>query len=309
MEPQRLQQVEQKTNAVLAPPQAEPQGAQETVGDLLTWLQQESGRRKKRRRLGIGFICALGAIRALESILLSTLDLSVANLVVANVASSLVMAAGILGIVLVLFSVTRSHKDVARLLARFDDKRAVGPLAEALDMDNQSLRQEAERALIRLLPQLQASDAGLLNDDQRACLYRALAGRKTELTLAILKALEQIGDGKALPVVERLRDSARSTISLRKALQPPVWNERPGGWRAPPLFGRLRAKAENAARILETAEACLPSLRERAAQEQAAQTLLRPATAPGSPAEILLRPAQGVSATDPNLLLRPSDSP
>jgi hypothetical protein len=100
-------------------------------------------------------------------------------------------------------------------------------------------------------------------------LLKALGGKDRDLTLAILKAWEQVGDEKALPAVERLAA---------------------GTWDS-----RVRAAAD----------ACLPALRQRAELARQRDTLLRPASAPGTGSEVLLRPAAGPGETSAALLLRP----
>jgi hypothetical protein len=105
---------------------------------------------------------------------------------------------------------TRIQREAAQALAGIEDLRAVGPLAEALEYrspgSQPTIYPVITGALRRLLPRMQASDAHLLTEPQRSCLYRALLKGDAELVLAIVKALEQIGDGKALPYVEKLAE-------------------------------------------------------------------------------------------------------
>jgi hypothetical protein len=169
---------------------------------------------------------------------------------------------------------TGKSRDIAAVkeLIQRGGERTVGMLAEALTITE--VKYLAAGALIRELPKLKASDAHLLNDEQRGYLYQALEGSDKQLILAILRALEQIGDEKAVPYVERLAEKA-------------------GGDR----------------QIRETATACLPYLEARAATQRASRTLLRPssASAVATPASnTLLRPAQYSSPTEPEQLLRAS---
>jgi hypothetical protein len=148
--------------------------------------------------------------------------------------------------------------EVARKLADYDDVRAVGPLAEALGPGDRQVREIAAAALTRLLPRLRPADAGLLNGNQRRCLYRALNGENTDLILAILKAFEAVGDDAALPHVERLASG--------------------------------RGRAAKSLPIQRAAQECLPFLRERLEKERGARTLLHPSTAPSVPADALRQP-------------------
>jgi hypothetical protein len=161
-------------------------------------------------------------------------------------------------------------------VAELDDIRSVGPLAEALELRNAGIQRIAEAALIRLLPRLRASDAGLLSAEQRSYLYRALNGKNEELILAILQALEQVGEGAAFPFVKRLAEG--------------------------------KGRAESSIRVLKTAQECLPFLWQKAANERASNELLRAGGRPDTPADILLRPAAGVADSAQDLLLRASGS-
>src|SRR5579862_1188528 len=103
-------------------------------------------------------------------------------------------------------------------------------------------------------------------------LYRILkdeAHYRDELLVAILEALEQIGDARALPAVTRLAENAEKEY--------------------------VRAAAQR----------CRSFLVQRDEQERLSATLLRSATSPEMPAGRLLRPAQGDGETAPERLLRP----
>jgi hypothetical protein len=173
--------------------------------------------------------------------------------------------------------VSRQEKEAALAISRFDDIRAVGPLAEALRMKDRPIRKTSAQALIRLLPRLQASDAFLISPAQRSCLNRALRGRNKELMLAILKAWEQVGDSTAISDVQNLAEG------------------RGAGGRHP--------------EIVRAAQECLPALRQSAGRVQIGSQLLRPSDGNMTPSGVLLRPAQPHTASDPpNQLLRPTDA-
>jgi hypothetical protein len=200
---------------------------------------------------------------------------SIAN---ANTSNALLSLGGI-GFVLMLRHLTASEKqtEAARMLARFDDVRAMGALIEALDWPEEQVRVAARLALLRLLPRLRASDATLLRPGQRASLYRYLkmrnAHRDVDFLLAILKALEQVGDASALPPVQRLAEGAGHTYNQR--------------------------------RVRRAARECLPYLEARAEQQRASQTLLRASSAVATTPQMLLRPATGGNNAEPQQLLRP----
>jgi hypothetical protein len=167
---------------------------------------------------------------------------------------------------------------LGRALSKFGDTRAIGPILMAWPFSSSKRhRQEIEAVLVRLLPRLRATDTHLLEDWERGFLHRILtgnfsAGKNTELILAILKAFEQVGDGRDLPTVKKLAAG--------------------------------KGTAAKDARIQEAAQSCLLYLQERL-EGGPGQTLLRPADRPDSPEETLLRPARGVSEEDAPRLLRP----
>ena len=116
----------------------------------------------------------------------------------------------------------------AEELARVGGVAAVGTLLERMG-GPKAPRQVAPlvAALTELLPQMKASDAGLLTAEQRQMLNGTLkrefngnlnADMMLNYRLAILKALEQVGDASAIPVVSRLANGKAGTAS-QKALK------------------------------------------------------------------------------------------
>lgn len=160
-------------------------------------------------------------------------------------------------------------------LANAGDLRVVGPLLEIAVLQDSGANAMAALLLTRLLPRLRASDATLLTDGQRAALGRTLTHHtgNPDFLLAALKALEQVGDGSALSVVESL------------------------------ATGKIRTAAPK--RVQAAAQECLPFLQARYAQQQASETLLRASDISKTPSDTLLRPAQGVVARKDAELLRP----
>ncbi len=163
-----------------------------------------------------------------------------------------------------------ARKDAARMLTQAEDPRAVGVLAVALRDGDAPVQQLAETALLKLLPQVRASHAGYVDADQMAALLSIAHGDDASLKVALLRALEQIGDSRAIPTVEHLlRDN----------------------WKI----------------VRNQAEQCLPYLRERARRARESATLLRAShpAASSLPAQ-LLRPANDSSRSNQaSELLRP----
>lgn len=198
------------------------------------------------------------------------------------VAWGLIPVLGLLAIALSrMCAVTPAQVEAIRVLAALDDVRTVGPLLEALEWRDLAtftgVRALATQALYRLLPRLQPEHADLLDNRQLACLYRLLrhhpSDDQTELIVALLGAVAQIGDARAVAQLERMtRDN--------------------GG---PPPRQRVRL----------TAQETLTQLRQRL--DRAPGSLLRAASDVASP-NLLLRPATGAAVTDPQQLLRASQT-
>lgn len=172
------------------------------------------------------------------------------------------------------FTLTPAQARLASKIAGIEDVQAVGPLAEMTIWPDERIRFMALSALARLLPRLRASDTQLLSASQRALLYPFLtlsqSRRHAELQIALLTALEQVGDQAALPYVRALAAESARTPRQR--------------------------------RVVEAARGCLPYLEDCAEQNRQSQILLRPITEdPNGPN--LLRPAAH-SEVDTERLLR-----
>jgi len=184
----------------------------------------------------------------------------------------------LLGTQLHRLSLSPTQTDAARKLAKHNDVRGVGRLAEALEWPDPDIKIVAARALTRILPRLCATDAGLLSSGQRTILYRRLSSchsdERSDLQIAILKALQQVGDEAAVPHVERL--AGPSALGFRQK------------------------------QVQQAAIDCLPFLIDRAAQLRVSQSLLRASSATPSATDGLLRPADGDVTGTPDHLLRTS---
>jgi hypothetical protein len=94
-----------------------------------------------------------------------------------------------------------------------------------------------------------------------------------ELVIAVLKALEQVGDESSIRHVERL--------------------------------ARIRPVAQNQQRIQEAAQQCLSALLQSVESRSPGSTLLR--ASEGSSTEALLRPARSEPGAESENLLRPAE--
>lgn len=153
------------------------------------------------------------------------------------------------------------------------DLRITGPLLEIAASEEGGPRTLALRMLTPLLPRFRTEDAPALTDAQYAALLRTLSrvGAPSDYYLAAFQALEQIGDRRALPLVERLAKGHGSGLHDR--------------------------------RIQGAAQDCLPALKRLCNHQRDGQTLLR-AVISEPPADSLLRPAHSDASSEAAELLR-----
>lgn len=187
---------------------------------------------------------------------------------------------------------TANQRQSATALARTRDPRALNALAIAYRDGDPDTRQVCEQGLRSILGSVRASDAVHLSDEGLAALLGILHYRdmRYALKVAVLKGLEQIGDGRAIPAVQRmLNPSGVAPLGLRVLRR----------------FGVVPSDPYES--VVEAARACLPYLEERAEAQRQRERLLRPATAPTGQSDHLLRPA-GSDSTPEEQLLRPFET-
>lgn len=163
---------------------------------------------------------------------------------------------------------SRGYAAVQRLRETWDP-RAVGVLAVVARDRDDLWSHPAVQALVTLLPRVRASDAAYIDAEGMKALIELLKEDHEPLRLALLAALEQIGDDRAIPMVREVRDSPRLALEVRQA-----------------------------------AAECLPALENRVRLAQESSTLLRASSGlnPAEAAAVLLRPASGATAATDNLL-------
>jgi hypothetical protein len=111
-------------------------------------------------------------------------------------------------------------------LALINSVRAIPPLLDVIAAGGFTYSSPLHVALLRLIPLLTASDYDLIDSRQRIYLLRLLRmrvpwfmpGRSwfNNLKIAILKALEQVGDENAIPVVQHLAANSKN-VKVRNA--------------------------------------------------------------------------------------------
>lgn len=168
------------------------------VDALLATLKNQAGRRKQSRiaSLVTGSILLFSLVAGIGFFLLSsyavghwatcTVDLSHLATILeghahAKTANITIGGGGIIAALLLIGSYSfaktamKRQSKTTRWLAQFQDVRAVGPLAESLELGDEELRPVAEDALQPLLLRLQASDAQSLSAEHHAAPSTARA--------------------------------------------------------------------------------------------------------------------------------------
>lgn len=170
----------------------------------------------------------------------------------------------------------QGYVEELRRVVAFHDVEAIGPLLDVVPVASGKHHKILKTALIELLPQLRPEDAILLNAAQRNTLTQSLIfadddnDQDTDYRIAVLMALAQVGDGRALQPV------------------------------------RYIANAGYNHRVAQAAQLCLIALTERIERQKTGEMLLRPSFASEPPAE-LLRPVVETEAVDSRQLLRPNE--
>jgi hypothetical protein len=170
-------------------------------------------------------------------------------------------------------------------------------------------------ALKRLLPKVTVEQASLWTEDRKDVVlsFLLLPYRDLQMTLAVLHALEQIGDESIIPTVRELARKGFSQRTMRSA-QSESLRQFPTAWSG---YDRLKFQFETLAltdvtpekvrQVKQAAQKCLLYLDMRLTQTQQSRILLRPSDAlQASASETLLRPAaEGEMTIPPEHLLRP----
>lgn len=287
-----------------------PQTDVEAIEPLVATLQQEMALRRKRSRI------ALPSSLLLFGLLMARFVCSPKDNVAALLTNFLLLyAIGLGGMALAVryTQPSRKQKEASARLTGIDDLRAIGPLIEAMGIPESPQARQARAALTPLLPRLKASDASLIGNPELAHFHFVLKFAEhfslgplfgTDYILAILKALEQVGDARSIPFVKHLADPAPENRPITTGLH---WIRRGYNavWAAYMRLGGIRARLDMP-KIRQAAQECLTYLEERA--NSPALTLLHPSMKPGVAGDELMRPACGVEAPDPKMLLRAGQS-
>lgn len=276
LQPNRLQ-------TALAP---DPEAEREAARRVTERLNRITTRAKRGRFLRLASnVMALLSILTIFSVLIPLIkppnDISLAELA----------AIGLTGTAGLILSMAFSLKatlqfDVAEI-ARVGGVQAIVPLFIALRGAPTVPQQQAiANELTTLLPQMQSSDSYLLTPTLRRMMSGWLDdvgkgfvtdGGRDASRVALLKALEQVGDASAIPAVTRLT--------------------------------KMEPRTPGETKIQHAALECLPKLLMNCGEVEAARVLLRASQAEAAHSASLLRPASGAGQTDPAELLREADPP
>ena len=214
-----------------------------------------------------------------------------------------------------IYAAARRHRKRIHVLAEMEDKRCAGLFAEALWLGDYDTLRAAGAALVRLLPQLQASDAGLLNSTQRACLNTALSFGTSGATrwslrpgwvgvwrTSVLK-FAALSDRTLRAEIEDYPFPGVDNTALRLAILTAF--EQVGDAFSLPSVERLAAAGPGdrvSPSVVAKARECLPFLQARAEAAEPGRQLLRPSEKEPLAPDALPRAAAPARTDD---LLRP----
>jgi hypothetical protein len=141
------------------------------------------------------------------------------------------------------------------------------------------MRETAEKSLILHLPDIVPPDREWIDPEEMRAIVNAISVERMNLTIAILKALEHVGDARATPRVEEVRRAA------------------------------ARGNDVDSRRLRAAADLCLQCLRQNSERSMQYQSLLRGSVAPAEvAASTLLRAAHKTEVTASAELLRPGEA-
>lgn len=184
-------------------------------------------------------------------------------------------------------------KEAIRTIQGKFDVQMIGMLVMCLPEADAETRDIVVQELKRLLAEVKIHDRQYLNNEEMKILLAQLDGKDEEFTIAILKALEQIGDERALPYVERLAQKAdpKRRKTVKEILLTPIGSKKPD--------------TSEFVTVSEAAKACLPFLHQRIQEAAVSSTLLRASSQHEvSGSEELLRPASASQERHEAELLR-----
>jgi hypothetical protein len=264
----------------------------EDVEALIGYIQKESLRFQKRRRLYFKLVIAFGCITIPVVILCivraviaaNARDFGAVGSWLGGVLGPLLGGGGgsILGGCSFLLVPSPNIAAAANLLSQFDDLRAAGVMSQALTYSSNTpeVKIAIAQSLIRLLPKITLENSDVLSRDQIAGLARYLKkgqpDKEGDLLLAIIHAVKVSGATDAIPAV---RD-----LAVRKTVTP------------------------RGLEVIDAAVDCRKALEDLLERRRTGETLLRPSKETTDPSDILLRTVQNESAENSEVLLRSSSS-
>jgi hypothetical protein len=276
------------------------QSGVEAIEPLATVLHRELAIYRMRRRTGSAVF--LASLVCFYALIHSIRDVYMAILVFAGFLS---------GMFFWLFMMTpsRLQKQTTAVLSQIDDLRAIAPLTDVVHTSYNVGGEPVKAVLIPLLQRLRASDTSLIAERQhvhfRTVLkywdnYRLGPAYGTHYIVAVLNALQQVGELQDLPFVEHIAYADRTRRAADAGLH---WLRK--GYNAFQDFNNGRRMGTlDKPRIVQAAQECLPYLQMNAEQQRVSNSLLRASDSGTGKSNALLRPATGRESLEPQTLLR-----
>ncbi len=257
----------------------------EILESIYSFMMQESNR-VRIKQIFLTLIVSLYVVGSMPKLFHLTIDHDVAQLLY-TIRPSLLIFFATVSLILGETALSTDSKSLLQRLSEVNDIRYLSLFLRCSKSPNPDINILAKDIVISTLKGVKSSDRYKISASTQKELTDRIDIWKPQLTLAILNALEKIGDEKAIPRVEKLIAElpGRKYFNLRRVT--------PGSSEA------------NDEAMQEAAESCIAILKNRAVEFSESQTLLRASSVPVQ-AEKLLRPAQSSGEDQhPEELLRP----
>jgi hypothetical protein len=263
--------------------------------ELIALLQHEADLNRKRFRLWLRFLVGVCAF----VVTLCFVLLLVTKLTGRHFEPG--WAFGLFGLIgpgAIIARSTRSHKYLAKEVARCNDLRALGPLIDSLNIHGLQVQGTVCEAVTRILSRMDRATVAQLTTDQVGMLNYQLRRAATDALvhgsdrfLGFSLSSHRVWQNRMQALLIEIIKSAplfgnRETLKLLKRL------------------GTVPGRPGFRTEVRSAAVASSNLLRARLEAKETEEQLLRPAGAPG--ADALLRPAAGISEARDEQLLRPA---
>lgn len=181
------------------------------LASLLATLQKEAEQRRKKAQSVQQVIAGLAGGYVVVALILFIIKREIEL-------SSILSFASLFGCLAAGVSMSSHHRQALSQAAQWQDPRVIPHLIEALDADQQEVKDEAKAVLKSLLPRsAEAVEKGVvLSLKQRQLLTDLCRDKDEELALRAVRSLALLGDESSLKTLDDLGRASREQSKLAK---------------------------------------------------------------------------------------------